>query len=83
MRVGTVTPEPTMVLSLRMKSALETVLVATLGDQEQELMVFSVNRDAAPPWAGGGNLVAHTLKLAHGFPVETDAHGHMITRMRA
>lgn len=85
MKITTTPPEPQVILSLEQRPD-GVVLLATLDDDVQAVMVFSA---AGKPTADDAmaqrnhRLTAHTLKLRDTFPADVDAHGHIEVRMKA
>lgn len=73
MKVTTKPPEPHMVLSLRQCANSGVALVATIGEDEQDLMVFNTRMEGSTEDVF---LVAHTLKTKASFPVALDADGY-------
>lgn len=82
-------PEPQLVLRLENFGNGERVLLLASiagSDDEQEVLRFEIGgvpTDSDPLGQKKDTLHIYTRKLRAGFPIEIDAHGHAVVRMKA
>lgn len=80
-------PEPQLVLRLESHGSTVVLLANVAGsDDPQEIMRFEAGAKPShndPLAQRTTHLIAFTRKVRAGFPIEVDAHGHLVVRMKA